>query len=98
VNEDWRDEAACRDYPTELFFPPKGKRDHKWASIKVAEQVKQAKRVCMSCPVLQDCRNYILSEKRQYTDDYGIFGGWTPEDRHSSTVAARDARRKSCKQ
>lgn len=96
MNDDWRDDAACRDYPTELFFPPKGKRDPRFgfAVDQVTDQIKEAKRICMSCPVLQDCRDYILSEKRQYTDDYGIFGGWTPEDRHSAKVVERTRKKR----
>ena len=47
---DWRKRAACRDYPTELFFPPRGidkrSEEHR-ASI--------ARAICALCPVRLPC-------------------------------------------
>lgn len=46
----WHTEAACRDQPTELFFPTRGGSGQ------------AAKRVCARCPVRVDCLEDNLLE------------------------------------
>ncbi len=89
-SEDWRLKASCRNYDTEFFFPEKGEKG--------AEQASQAKAVCAECPVIEPCRDYIYEVRFRYEDDYGIFGGTTPEDRHQMRFDAKKARRKERRQ
>lgn len=70
----WRDRAACIGQPLELFFPLPGPR--------FIAQVKQAKEVCASCPVRDDCLDYALTfVKGRYITLPGIYGGLTEPER-----------------
>jgi len=64
-DQPWRAEAACRDYPTDLFFATTGH-----ASIAAA---RDARAVCRRCPVREECLAYAMSDP----DIYGIWGGLT---------------------
>lgn len=44
IAEDWRTQAACRDLPTRLFYPQRGR------------QADLAKGVCERCPVAAQCK------------------------------------------
>lgn len=82
-------QAACRSYDTEMFFPLKG------AAIgETQDKIDEAKAVCFACPVLEECRDWILETCSRYEDDYGIFGGMTPEDRHRARFDARNERQR----
>lgn len=82
-------DAACRDYDTNFFFPVKGA-----ASGKALRDIEDAKAVCAACPVLEQCRDYILADHPRYEDDYGIYAGLTPEDRHRARFDARNQRQR----
>lgn len=86
MSREWMADAACKDYPTDLFFPAKGGT--------AVEQVEYAKAICASCFVLQDCRDFILADHPRYEDDYGIYAGLTPEDRHRVRFDARNKRQR----
>jgi WhiB family redox-sensing transcriptional regulator len=63
----WRDDAACRDHPKDIFFtqwPPK------W--------VVAAKKVCAQCPVTKECLELAMGFD---ADIAGVFGGLTPRER-----------------
>ncbi|MFF9632906.1 WhiB family transcriptional regulator [Streptomyces fradiae] len=66
----WQSSAACRTADPELFFPVgKGpEAEHRTA---------QAKRVCATCPVQDDCRTWALETGQTA----GIWGGTTEADR-----------------
>jgi len=68
--DDWRHRAACRDEDPELFFPI-------GTDGPALAQVEQAKAVCRRCPVQADCLQWALDAREQY----GIWGGTTPEER-----------------
>lgn len=76
---DWLDEAACRGKETALFFvngEDKGKgapKDSPYA---------EAKRICDSCPVIDQCRNWVMSTEPP-GQRLGMVGGLTPDERHS---------------
>lgn len=56
----WTERAACRGM-TDVMFPARGD----------AEGVARAKRVCASCPVIDDCLDHVtLSPER-----YGVWAG-----------------------
>lgn len=86
---DWMVDAACRDYDTEMFFPVKGA-----ASGKALQEIEDAKAICLGCPVLEECREYITSDHPRYEDDYGIYAAMTPEDRHRVRFEQRAARQR----
>jgi WhiB family redox-sensing transcriptional regulator len=54
----WQKQAACRGDGTERFFPPAGAAD-----------MLEARRVCNSCPVIDECLHFALS-------DPGLKGIW----------------------
>jgi WhiB family redox-sensing transcriptional regulator len=56
---DWIKRAACRGMDTDIFFPERGEH----------AKVAMAKKVCASCPVQQECREYGDMER------YGLWGG-----------------------
>ena len=64
----WRWRAACHDHPTDLFFPPRGRRDI----------VSAAKAVCRDCPVRADCLDFSMSFEEPLQ---GIYGGLTESER-----------------
>lgn len=49
----WRESAACRG-KEDLFFPA---RDD-W----IAGRIKEAKRICHTCPVIVECLDFVLAE------------------------------------
>lgn len=61
----WSDLAACADYDTEFFYPPKG------------VSARKAKAVCADCPVINECREFAL----RVPEEHGVWGGTTPEER-----------------
>jgi WhiB family redox-sensing transcriptional regulator len=61
----WSDLAACAEYDTEFFFPPKG------------VSARKAKAVCASCPVVSECREFALA----VPEEHGVWGNTTPEER-----------------
>lgn len=88
----WMRDAACRDMDTNLFFPMRKSRSDYDESI--ARQTEYAKSVCAACPVIEQCRDYILSEDLRYENDFGIWGGMTPEERHKEHFERRMARQR----
>lgn len=78
---DWRDNAACRDEDSELFFP-KGNEGH-WLLI-----IEQAKTICRRCPVADACLNFALTEGIPS----GIFGGLTEQERAGLRRSVRRGR------
>lgn len=76
---DWMDEANCKGR-TSLFFPPKAERPQARARREA-----RARRLCMSCPVLDECRTFARNHH-----EYGFWAGESEEDRHLAgfTVSA----------
>ena len=65
---EWRHDAACRDQPTDLFFPPHGVSHH---------EVDRARTICQRCTVREDCLAYALDNR----EVHGIWGGLTERQR-----------------
>ena len=63
--EPWRDEAACLQYPSEMFFPEKGSNS------------RPARAVCAGCPVKSQCLAWAL----EHREAFGIWGGMTENQR-----------------
>ena len=58
---EWQYEAACRDLDTELFFHPEGER----GSTR-RRRAANAKAICATCPVIEQCRSYALAAQEPY--------------------------------
>ncbi len=63
--ENWRQQSACRDLDTNIFFPA------------ADGQAGPAKAVCASCPVQQECLEYALATRQ----DDGVWGGLDETER-----------------
>jgi WhiB family transcriptional regulator, redox-sensing transcriptional regulator len=78
-DEEWAVAAACRDEDPKLFFGPnrfEPKRDR-------LQREAMAKAVCGTCPALEACRQYALTQGELY----GVWGGLGEADRR--TILAR---------
>lgn len=73
-DEDWRDDAACRDLPFEAFFP-EGQGEAIPSAIK---------RVCGGCPSRQKCLDFALTHRIRD----GIWGGVGERDRRGKQPGA----------
>ncbi|MEH3143057.1 MAG: WhiB family transcriptional regulator [Mycobacterium kyogaense] len=67
----WQLHGRCLEFPSELFFP---ESDHR--SIRRRHE-EEAKRICLTCPVLSRCREHALSVPERY----GVWGATTPRER-----------------
>ena len=62
---DWMDAAACTDHPNpDIFFADRG-----------SEKRREAALVCRSCPVLDACAHYGV------TEEYGTWGNMSRDER-----------------
>lgn len=71
------DLAACKDMPTEVFFPGPG------------QGYETARKVCNRCPVRNACLHLALASEAMWAPQggnardarHGMFGGTTPDER-----------------
>src|SRR3954447_15134955 len=61
----WQDQALCAETDPEAFFPEKG------------GSTREAKKVCLSCSVRDDCLEYALG----HDERFGIWGGLSERER-----------------
>ncbi len=76
---DWRANAACRNEDPELFFPLGD-------SGPALMQIQDAKAVCNTCDVVNDCLTWALDSGQ----DSGIWGGMSEMERRA--IRRRSAR------
>jgi WhiB family transcriptional regulator, redox-sensing transcriptional regulator len=79
---DWRQQAACLDEDPELFFPV-------GTTGPALEQVEQAKQVCRSCVVIEECLEWAL----QSNQDAGVWGGLSEDERRTLRRSRQRRRR-----
>ena len=72
----WREDAACLDVPSEVFFPEIGNLEN---HERLAELTSRALSICGSCPVVSDCRNFVREAGAAIP--YGVWGGLTAKQR-----------------
>lgn len=63
--ESWQAEAQCARTDPDAFFPEKG------------GSTRDAKKVCLGCPVRAECLEYALEKK----EPHGIWGGLSERER-----------------
>jgi WhiB family redox-sensing transcriptional regulator len=68
----WQDKALCAQTDPEAFFPEKG------------GSTREAKRICVSCEVKQECLEYALMQDERF----GIWGGLSERERRRLKRAA----------
>jgi WhiB family redox-sensing transcriptional regulator len=61
----WQERALCAQTDPEAFFPEKG------------GSTREAKKVCVSCEVRQECLEYALENDERF----GIWGGLSERER-----------------
>jgi WhiB family transcriptional regulator, redox-sensing transcriptional regulator len=68
----WQERALCAQTDPESFFPEKG------------GSTREAKKVCLTCEVRQDCLEYaLLNDER-----FGIWGGLSERERRKLKKSA----------
>ena len=70
----WMDLALCAEVDGDLWFPLKGSSN------------REAKAVCMQCPVRAQCLQYALDNEIVH----GIFGGLSDRQRRAIRVAGKE--------
>lgn len=63
--EEWMDRALCAQTDPEAFFPEKG------------GSTREAKMVCLDCPVRDACLEYAI----EHDERFGIWGGHSERER-----------------
>lgn len=63
----WMDQARCQETWPDAFFPEKG------------ENSREAKRICMACPVRAKCLEYAL----EHDEKHGLWGGLSERQRYA---------------
>jgi WhiB family redox-sensing transcriptional regulator len=71
---DWQVDAACRGLDTASFYHPENER-----GPSRARRETQAKAVCATCPVIENCLRWALTAR----EPYGVWGGLSAEERES---------------
>lgn len=69
---DWQMGGACRGMDSAFFFHPEGERGPARANREA-----RAKQVCLTCPVVDQCRRHALSVQ----EPYGVWGGLSESER-----------------
>ena len=73
VSEGWDQEARCRNEDAALFFGPNGFEPKRERLAREAA----AKAICRTCPAVEVCRDYALTQ----AELYGVWGGLGEQDR-----------------
>ncbi len=76
--DEWRQDAACRDLDTSIFFP------------ETDDEAAAALAVCAACPVREACLEFALVTRQ----DDGVWGGMTETDRKRLRRRRQEAARR----
>lgn len=73
MNQNIAEEGICAQTYPDLFFPETGEHD----------KTREAKRICMGCPVRRACLEAALAEEgtAAASHRYGVWGGCSPRER-----------------
>lgn len=72
---EWMDDALCAQADPDSFFPERG------------GSPRDAKKVCLSCPVIAECRAYALGRDERF----GVWGGLSERERRRLKRELRQA-------
>ena len=83
----WVDDAECQDHPPGLFDTMTVTRKAGDGKVKVtlvpdadaAENIKLAREICTTCPVMMDCLRHAV----RFKVDHGVWGGMLVEEREA---------------
>lgn len=75
MDTNWMATGNCAEAPPDLFFPHDG------------VGVEKAKKVCIDCPVLEQCLEYALRNRIEH----GVWGGCSERQRRRILKARRAA-------
>lgn len=75
IEPTWSRRAACRGLERSLFYSHDGAEPREQRVVRELS----AKRVCMSCPVREDCLRDALS----HHEPFGIWGGLNENERRA---------------
>jgi WhiB family redox-sensing transcriptional regulator len=75
MDNQWMDDAVCRQVGVQEFFPDKGE----------SAKVRIAKEICSACPVVAECLAFGINEP------FGIWGGTTEVERRKIRKLQRKA-------
>lgn len=78
---DWRHRAACLTEDPELFFPVGN-------TGPALQQIEDAKKICQSCAVKDQCLNWALDAGQ----DHGVWGGTSEDERRAMKRRAARSR------
>ena len=78
---DWRHRAACLTEDPELFFPVGN-------TGPALQQIEDAKKICQSCAVKDQCPNWALDAGQ----DHGVWGGTSEDERRAMKRRAARSR------
>lgn len=67
--ENWRSDAACRGLDHKIFFQVRGKSN------------RQAKQICLDCPVVVECGDFAMGITAKSPQKFGVWGGQTYKQR-----------------
>lgn len=70
---DWMSSAACRGHVVATFYPARG------------ESTEQARAICSTCPVIDDCLTWSLDQP----DDIGVAAGMSGRQRRQLRAARK---------
>ncbi|MFJ8301560.1 WhiB family transcriptional regulator [Streptomyces sp. NPDC094447] len=71
LTPDWFEDGLCAQTDPEVFFPEKG------------GSTKDAKQVCMACPIRVECLDYAVSHEERW----GVWGGLSQRERRRLKAA-----------
>ncbi|MEV6280146.1 WhiB family transcriptional regulator [Nocardia sp. NPDC051832] len=77
----WQLSGSCRGLDSSVFFHPDGERGYEREA-----RVRRAKRICRSCAVQRECRQFALVTAQPY----GIWGGMSEQERRLLRHRAED--------
>lgn len=63
--QDWQERALCAQADPEAWFPEKG------------GSTREAKKICLDCPVRAECLEYALANEERF----GVWGGLSERER-----------------
>lgn len=80
---EWQMNGLCRGADSAVFFHPSGER-----GPKRARREARAKAICLTCPVLVQCRQHAIAAE----EPYGIWGGLSESELRAMKKEQRSLR------